>query len=56
MLVALGLKLVASDLPSGRPVTLFLALAAYGIALIAAPRALRQPARNRVVAEPLAAR
>jgi hypothetical protein len=44
LLVGLGLKLVASDLPSGRPVTLFVTLAAYGIALIAAPRALPRSA------------
>jgi hypothetical protein len=43
LLVALGAKLILSDFPSGRPVTLFVALAVYGIALIAAPRALRQP-------------
>ena len=42
LLVVLGAKLLLSDFPSGRPVTLFIALAAYGIALIAAPRALRQ--------------
>jgi hypothetical protein len=41
LLVLLGVKLLASDLPTGRPLTLFLALAAYGIALIAAPRARR---------------
>ena len=48
LLVVLGAKLLLSDLPSGRPVTLFIALAAYGIALITAPRALRhrsQPLR-----------
>lgn len=44
LLVLLGVKLLASDVPTGRPLTLFLALAAYGIALIAAPRA-RRPAR-----------
>lgn len=44
LLVGLGLKLVASDLPSGRPVTLFVTLAAYGVALIAAPRALPRTA------------
>jgi hypothetical protein len=44
LLVGLGLKLVASDLPSGRPVTLFVTLAAYGVALIAAPRALPRSA------------
>jgi hypothetical protein len=41
LLVLLGAKLLISDVPSGRPLTLFLALAAYGIALIAAPRARR---------------
>ena len=41
LLVVLGVKLLLSDLPSGRPLTLFLALAAYGLALIAAPRAQR---------------
>lgn len=44
LLIGLGLKLVASDLPSGRPVTLFVTLAAYGVALIAAPRALPRSA------------
>lgn len=44
LLIGLGLKLVASDLPSGRPVTLFVTLAAYGVALIAAPRALPRKA------------
>jgi hypothetical protein len=43
LLVLLGAKLLMSDVPSGRPLTLFLALAAYGIALIAAPRARRAP-------------
>ena len=41
LLVLVGAKLLASDLPSGRPLTLVLALAAYGFALIAAPRARR---------------
>jgi hypothetical protein len=41
LLVLLGAKLLTSDVPSGRPLTLFLALAAYGLALIAAPRARR---------------
>ena len=44
LLIGLGLKLVASDLPSGRPVTLFVTLAAYGVALIAAPRVLPRSA------------
>jgi len=44
LLVGLGLKLVSSDLPSGRPVTLFVTLAAYGVALIAAPRLLPRSA------------
>lgn len=41
LLALLGAKLLASDFPGGRPLTLFLALAAYGTALIAAPRTLR---------------
>jgi hypothetical protein len=41
LLVLVGAKLLASDVPSGHPLTLFLALAAYGTALIAAPRARR---------------
>jgi hypothetical protein len=41
LLVLVGMKLLLSDFPSGRPLTLFLALAAYGLALIAAPRAQR---------------
>jgi hypothetical protein len=41
LLVLLGAKLLLSDFPSGRPLTLFLALAAYGLALIAVPRAQR---------------
>ena len=47
LLVVLGAKLLLSDFPSGRPVTLFIALAAYGTALIAAPRALRQAPASR---------
>jgi hypothetical protein len=38
LLGAVGLKLVAEDLPKGSPSTLFLALAVYGAALILAPR------------------
>ena len=41
LLAVLGAKLLVSDFPGGRPLTLFIALAAYGTALIAAPRALR---------------
>jgi hypothetical protein len=37
-----ALKLVAEDLPRGRPLTLFLSLVLYGGALIAAPRLLRR--------------
>jgi hypothetical protein len=36
-----GLKLALEDLPEGRPVTLFVAFAFYGIALIFAPRLAR---------------
>jgi hypothetical protein len=38
LLGAVGLKLVAEDLPKGSPSTLFIALAVYGAALILAPR------------------
>jgi len=38
LLVAGGLKLLVEDLPHSKPATLFLALALYGGALIAAPR------------------
>jgi hypothetical protein len=41
LLVAGGLKLAVEDLPRSRPATLFIALAVYGIALIAAPRIAR---------------
>lgn len=41
VLVAGGLKLLAEDLPRGRPGTLFLAFVAYGLALIGTPRLLR---------------
>lgn len=41
LLVATGLKLVFVDLLLGRPQTLFAALALYGVALIVAPRLLR---------------
>jgi len=39
-----ALKLLAEDLPRGRPLTLFLAFALYGGALIAVPRLVRTPA------------
>jgi hypothetical protein len=38
LLVVGGMKLVLEDLPRSRPATLFIALAVYGTALIAAPR------------------
>ncbi|HQT94176.1 MAG: hypothetical protein B7Z68_05845 [Acidobacteria bacterium 21-70-11] len=38
-----GLKLLAQDVPQGRPDTLVLSFAAYGAALILAPRLLRRP-------------
>jgi hypothetical protein len=38
----LALKLLAEDLPKGRPATLFVALALYGAALVAAPRLARR--------------
>jgi hypothetical protein len=42
LLVLLGAKLALSDFPAGRPLTLFIALAAYGLALIVTPRAGRE--------------
>ena len=52
LLVATGLKLIFIDLRLGRPQTLFAALALYGVALIVAPRLLRnvsppEPAQAR---------
>ena len=41
LLIAGGLKILAEDLPLSRPATLVAALAAYGAALILAPRLLR---------------
>jgi hypothetical protein len=41
-LVVGGLKLLAEDVPRGRPATLFLSLAAYGGALVLVPRLLRR--------------
>jgi hypothetical protein len=43
-LVVGGLKLLVEDLPTGRPVTLFVSLAVYGVALIVTPRMLRKRA------------
>jgi hypothetical protein len=42
LLAAAGVKLVVEDLPRSRPQTLFIALAVYGLALIAAPRLSRR--------------
>jgi hypothetical protein len=44
LLVGIGIKMVAQDFPSGRPATLFVALALYGAALIVAPRLRRRQA------------
>ncbi|MBI3402466.1 MAG: hypothetical protein HY048_13685 [Acidobacteria bacterium] len=44
VLVIGGLKLLAEDLPRSRPATLFIALALYGGALIAAPRLIHRRA------------
>ncbi|MFN7913904.1 MAG: hypothetical protein U0Q55_01095 [Vicinamibacterales bacterium] len=41
-LVVGALKLLVQDFPSSRPATLFVALAAYGVALIAAPKLWRR--------------
>lgn len=41
LLVAGALKLMVDDVPHSRPATLFIALAVYGVALIAAPRMMR---------------
>ena len=50
LLVFIGLKMVAQDFSHSRPATLFIALALYGIALIAAPRLRRAGGRAVVVA------
>ncbi len=42
VLIAGGIKLLVEDMPQSRPATLFLALALYGGALIAAPRLTRR--------------
>lgn len=44
VLAAGGIKLLVEDLPRSKPETLFVALAVYGLALIAAPRLLRHRA------------
>jgi len=48
VLAAGGIKLLVEDLPVSKPATLFVALAAYGLALIAAPRLShhRRPSRS----------
>ncbi|HEX6975172.1 MAG TPA: hypothetical protein VF147_12280 [Vicinamibacterales bacterium] len=42
MIALIGVKLLFADFPQGRPETLFVALAAYGCALILAPRLMRR--------------
>ena len=42
LLVLGGIKLLAQDLPQGRPATLVIGFVAYGIALILTPRLLRR--------------
>jgi hypothetical protein len=42
MLALVAIKLLAEDLPRGRPSTLFVALAVYGAALVLAPRLVRR--------------
>jgi hypothetical protein len=42
LLAVTGAKLVLEDLPTGRPLTLFLSFAFFGLALIVAPRSLRR--------------
>jgi hypothetical protein len=46
LLGAIAVKILAEDLPQGRPATLFLAFAAYGTALIAIPRLARRAAQT----------
>lgn len=50
LLVVIGLKMVAQDFKFSRPATLFIALALYGAALIAAPRLRRDGDNARVAA------
>jgi hypothetical protein len=45
ILTVAGFKLLLEDLERGRALTLFIVFAAYGAALIAAPRLLRRPTR-----------
>jgi hypothetical protein len=42
MLALVAIKLLAEDLPRGRPSTLFVGLAVYGAALVLAPRLARR--------------
>jgi hypothetical protein len=42
LLAVTGAKLMLEDLPTGRPLTLFLSFAFFGLALIVAPRSLRR--------------
>jgi len=42
VIVLIGVKLLFADFPNGRPETLFIAMAAYGCALIVAPRVMRR--------------
>ena len=44
-----ALKLVLEDLPQGRPTTLFVAFACYGIALIIAPRLARSGQHSKAI-------
>jgi hypothetical protein len=46
VLVATGLKILFVDFPQGRPATLFVALAMYGLALIVAGRGKPRPAER----------
>jgi hypothetical protein len=48
VLAAVGFKLLLEDLERGRALTLFIVFAAYGAALIVAPRLLRRPAEAEV--------
>ncbi len=50
MIALIGVKLLFADFPNGRPETLFVAMAAYGCALIVAPRLMRRPESLRVAA------
>jgi hypothetical protein len=40
-----GLKLLLDDVPAGRPSTLFVSLACYGLALVSTASLLRTPRR-----------